>query len=270
MNNFSFKNLYEVKVNKIKPIDENSDLTFILLPAIGVPIKKYERLIIGLRDKGYSVIYADYPCCGENRPQISKDYDYDYLDLLNDFIPNLIKNSDTQNLVLLGHSLGGHLASLYALKNNIPIAVVASGNIHYKNWNLMGRAKILSAVILFKSLIKTYGFFPGYKVGFGDREAKSLMNDWCHTVLTGNYNFSGIKLNKGNARALFINIKNDNFSPLKSTKKLAEMFSECIVKQIELPSTLKGNRHSMWLKSPDQIIEVIHNITSKYLKAEST
>lgn len=263
MNSFSFKDLYEVKVNKISPVDKSNNLTFILLPAIGVPIKKYERLIIGLKNNGYSVVYADYPCCGDNFPQISKSHDYDYSDLLKYFIPNLIKSCDTQNLVLLGHSLGGHLASLYALENNIPIVIVASGNIHYKNWNFVGRAKILSAVILFKSLTKAYGFFPGYKVGFGHREAKSLMNNWCHTVLTGNYDFSGIEIKRSNAKSLFINIKNDNFSPLESTKKLAEMFSSTVFQQIELPSHLKGNRHSIWLKSPDQIIKIIDNTMKK-------
>lgn len=265
MNHFSFKNSYRVKVNNVSPLNEDNNLTFILLPAIGVPIRKYERLIIGLKNKGYSVVYADYPCCGENLPQISKAHDYNYLDLINDFIPHLIKSSRTKNLVLLGHSLGGHLATLYSLENNIPIAVVASGNIHYKNWDLLGRAKILSAVMLFKALIKAYGFFPGYKVGFGDKEAKSLMGDWCHTVLTGNYDFLGKKFKKNNVKGLFINIKNDNFSPLKSTQKLADMCGEFILKQIELPANLKGNKHSVWLKNPDEIIEAIDNATKKFL-----
>lgn len=257
MNSFSFKDVYTVKVNKISPSSQDNQLTFILLPAIGVPIKKYERLIISLKNNGYSLIYADYPCCGENVPQISKDHDYDYADLLKYFIPNLIKSCDTQNFVLLGHSLGGHLASLYALKNNTPIVVIASGNIHYKNWDMKGRAKILSAVLLFKALTKAYGFFPGYKVGFGYREAKSLMNNWCHTVITGNYSFSGIDVKKKEVKSLFINIKDDQFSPLNSTQKLAEMFSNNVLLQIELPSHLKGNRHSIWLKSPDQIIKLI-------------
>ena len=257
MHSFSFKDAYTVKVNKISPSSKDKHLTFILLPAIGVPIKKYEKLIMGLKNNGYSVIYADYPCCGENIPQISKEHDYDYAALLQYFIPNLIESCDTQDFVLLGHSLGGHLASLYALKNNTPIVVIASGNIHYKNWNLTGRAKILSAVLLFKALTKAYGFFPGYKIGFGYREAKSLMNNWCHTVLTGNYSFSGIELRKNAIKGLFINIKDDQFSPLKSTKKLADMFHHHVLEQIELPPHLKGNRHSIWLKNPDQIIKLI-------------
>ena len=138
MDNFYFKDLYTIKVNKISPVDQDHNLTFILLPAIGIPIKKYENFIIGLRNIGYSVVYADYPCCGENFPHITKHHDYDYADLLQYFIPNLIKHCDTQNFILLGHSLGGHLASLYALENGTPIVVVASGNIHYKHWDVKG------------------------------------------------------------------------------------------------------------------------------------
>lgn len=72
MNRFSFKNRYSIQVNERKPIGKAKDLTFILLPAIGVPVQKYEKLIMGLGDIGYSVMYADYPCCGENTPHISK------------------------------------------------------------------------------------------------------------------------------------------------------------------------------------------------------
>lgn len=187
----------------------------------------------------------------------AKKQDYNYADLLKYFIPQLIQRCNTQNIVLLGHSLGGHLASLYALENGTPIVVVASGNIHYKNWDFKGRAKILGAALLFKTMVRAYGFFPGYKVGFGDREAKGLMNNWCHTVFTGNYGFVDVTHRHHQVNNLFIHIKDDPFSPLKSTKNLAEMFNEPILRQIELSPTLTGNKHSIWLKDPYKIIQTI-------------
>ena len=56
---------------------------------------------------------------------------------------------------------------------------------------------------------------------------------------------------------MFINIKDDRFSPLQSTQHLADMFHHHVLEQVELPSHLKGNRHSIWLKNPDQIITLI-------------
>ena len=53
-------------------------------------------------------------------------------------------------------------------------------------------------------------------------------------------------------------IKDDQFPPLKSTKKLANIFHHYVLAQIELPSHLKDNRHSIWLKNPDQIIKLIN------------
>ena len=265
MQNFIFKEAYSVKVNQVFPEVKNYHTTFVVLPAIGVPIRKYETLVAGLRAKGYAVIYADYPCCGENLPEMARGHDYNYADLINEFIPNLLKNAQSQNQVLLGHSLGGHLATLYTLEKNLPIVTVASGNIYYKNWDTLGRVKLLTAVGVFKSLSKIYGFFPGYKVGFGDKEAKSLMNDWCYTALTGKYTLRKPELKQEKGKGVFINIENDDFAPLKSMQHLAEMCGQYSLKQIKLAPDLKGNPHSVWLKNPQSIVDLIDREIEKYL-----
>lgn len=254
---FNFKGKYEVKV-KILNAEGKKDLTFILLPAIGVPIKKYQNLISGLMDEGYTVIAADYPCCGENSPHIDRNIDYGYKDLINDYIPKLLEFSKTTKTVLLGHSLGAHIATLYATQNDIPVIGVATGNIHYKNWAGLGKLNILRAVVLFKVLINIYGYLPGYKVGFGVKEAKTLMSDWCYTALTGNYDFFNKNIQKSSNKVLYINIKGDDFAPYQSTLKLAEMFHEYKLEVLELSTELKGNKHSIWLKEPKDVLDIIN------------
>lgn len=262
MNNyFLFKNKFRVRVEEYKStlLESHQDITLILLPAIGVPIKKYQKFINCLNQAGYNVIAADYPCCGMNQPHINRNRDYGYKDLIDEFIPQLIGFSDSQNTVLLGHSLGGHIATLYATKNKISIIGVATGNIHYKNWQGFGRFNLIRAVLVFKLFICFYGYLSGYKLGFGLKEAKTLMNNWCHTALTGNYNYFAPWHKKAKGHGIFINIKGDNFSPYQSTKKLAEMFSCYTLECIEISPELKGNKHSNWLKQPDTIVGEITN-----------
>lgn len=255
---FLFNNKFPVTVKKFEAGKSTSEnITFILLPAIGVPIKKYQNFIAELNSYGFNVVTADYPCCGENQPHIEKGKDYGYADLVKDFVPHLISSADTKNIILLGHSLGGHLATLYAIDKTIPVIGIATGNIHYKNWDGLGKLTILKAVGLFKILTNLYGYLPGYKIGFGVKEAKTLIKDWCHTALTGNYSYYLNNDSLSEAKAYFINIKGDDFAPLQSTKKLAEMFNKYKLESIDLGENFKGNKHSSWLKDPKQIVKGI-------------
>ncbi len=216
ISSFLFKNMFSVKVHHYVPAQGNRQRSIIILPAIGVDIKKYARLIDYLSRTGFTVIAADYPGCGENLPKVGRGLDYNYADLIELFIPELIRQvstADQQNSILLGHSLGGHLASLYALSHPVSVITIASGNIGYKNWDTKGKINILRAVVLFRTLIAIYGYLPGKKIGFGKREAASLMKDWCTTVLTGNYQHITPDDRPSRNNNLLINIHRDDWAP---------------------------------------------------------
>lgn len=260
MTNFYFLNQYDVKVHFF-PAANAADMgiNLILLPAIGVPIAKYQRFIQQLNSVGLNVITADYPCCGENLPHVDKTVDYNYSQLIHDFIGKLVELSGSKTTVLLGHSLGAHLATLYATQHQIAVIGIATGNIYYKNWHGVGRAKILAVALLFRILSRTYGYFPGYKVGFGYKETKGVMDNWCHTALTGNYDFFAKNLSKAQVNSYFIQIQGDEFAPMASTIGLANYFEQKIVEQIQLAPNFKGNKHSIWLKEPSLVVEkVLH------------
>ena len=266
---FLFKNTFSIKVHAYVPMQDNVQPTIILLPAIGVDIKKYASLIVHLTDSGFSVIAADYPGCGENSPKVGRGLDYNYADLIEFFIPELIKQAnlaDQQTPILLGHSIGGHLASLYALNHQATVIAVASGNIGYKNWDTKGKINILRAVVLFRALIAIYGYLPGKKIGFGKREAAGLMKDWCTTVLTGNYqHIIQTSLPSKNNNVL-INIRHDDWAPLRSTQQLSRLFLQPQVIELSPPDHVKGNQHSAWIKQPEFIVnEIIERINTGQL-----
>ncbi|WP_010201696.1 alpha/beta fold hydrolase [Psychrobacter sp. PAMC 21119] len=258
--NFKFKSVHDVVVQIYDAkADKNNEMTAVLLPAIGVPIVKYERFIHQLSQIGFTVIAADYPYCGANTPHVNKSINYNYRDLIEGFIPELLKQSSTKKTILIGHSLGGHLATLFATTTTIPVIGIATGNVHYANWQGIERLKILGFAAFIKSMCKVYGYFPGYKVGFGRKETKDLMKNWCHTVLHGNYTFYADPLPKADVLGYFISIHNDSFAPLRSTESLADNFLENQIVIVKLPVETKGNPHSAWLKNPEAIVSHIKN-----------
>ncbi len=258
MPTFIFKNQYSVKVNIHKPaahIDRQTTLVF--MTATGVPLLKYAILFESLTAKGYTVIGADYPCCGENIPHVDRTVDYNYQDIMDGFIPKLLRFSEHESTYLFGHSLGGQLATIYSALTNIPMIGVATGNIHFKNWYGWERINILRVLVVFKPLTMLYGYFPGYKVGFGNKEPKGLMNDWCHLLKTGRFDFIKGDLVANKGRGFFIHIKGDRYSPYPSIKHLTKLCAESILISVTLPQHLKGNPHGVWIKDPEIITDHI-------------
>lgn len=269
---FQFKTVFNVKVQQFMPTTTQQSVVpqqspiLILLPALGVAVKKYSQFIECLNSQGYSVVAADYPGCGDNRPMVSRGKDYNYADLLDLFLPELIQVAHAvsqQQPVLLGHSLGGHLATLFAQQHPYAVIGIATGNIHYKNWDFKGQLNLLRAVVLFRPLIAALGYFPGDKIGFGKKEAAGLMKDWCKTVLTGRY--SHIQQIKGKAanKNLFIHFEGDEWAPRLSTEKLGELFQQPHVISLSLDASIKGNRHSIWIKWPETVVQQINAFMQK-------
>ena len=90
----------------------------VLLPALGVARQKYHAVIDQLLNTGYAVVSADMPGYGDSLPRPSRQYDYGYADLVKEYIPALLAQAQALNPkrapVLFGHSIGGHIATLYA------------------------------------------------------------------------------------------------------------------------------------------------------------
>ncbi|MDT4843487.1 Serine aminopeptidase, S33 [compost metagenome] len=240
----------------------------ILLPALGVAARKYEAFALGLVAAGNQVLVADWPGQGESGPRPNRTLDYGYRDLVQEFVPELLaaarQHFPQGRLVLLGHSLGGHIATLFAAANpNAGVAVVgvACGNIHYRNWR--GRHRLLTpgVSLAFNLLTAIFGYLPGRAIGFGGHEARSLMRDWGRVAWSGNFDHLGLPLvpAPGNPTpSLFIGIAGDPFAPEASTRGLAALIQGApTVRLLPSPRPASENAHSAWLRSPATVVEAI-------------
>lgn len=234
--------------------------TVIILPALGMPIAKYEPVIKELLMRGFSVIAADYPGCGRNKPTVSQDFNYGYAQLLSDYIPLLIQIVKIEHLpdpIILGHSLGGHLATLYSQRDYVPIIGIATGSLGLQYWNLRGKIKLLQAYTAVNLMLLKDHYFKGYKIGLGHIEAKKLMRDWAKFVLTGNFKHIILEERIAKNAALFIQFKNDPYAPMRSVKGLSRYFESPTIISLDLSHHIKGHQHSAWIQSPSEVIQHI-------------
>ncbi len=240
--------------------------TFIFLNALGLSMRRYIKFFDLLTQQGHTIITADYPCCGENQPNVSRQVDYNYQDLLDDFIPNLlayVPNKTNHSTYLMGHDLGGHLATFYSALHDIPMIGIATGNLHYKNWQGMKRLNMLKVMFLFQILVKIYGYLPGYKVGLGDRETKGLISNWCQMVFTGRYDFLNQAPINGKGKGLYLCLQGDTYAPYHTSEQLSKLCAEATLTPITLPSDLKGSPHNAWTQNPASIVDTIEAYLQK-------
>ncbi|MCY1277678.1 Serine aminopeptidase, S33 [compost metagenome] len=240
----------------------------IVLPALGVAARKYETLALGLVQAGFNVLTADWPGQGESRPRPSRRFDYGYRQLVEDFVPQLrsaaARHFPDSPQVLLGHSLGGQVATLYAAAqphSGVEVIGVACGNIHYRHWTGWRRLMTPSVAVIFNLLTASLGYLPGKRIGFGGHEARSLMRDWGRVAWSGHFRHTGLVQTPSRDNptcSLYIAIEGDTFAPPASTRGLAEMIQASPrVELLPSPRPPQENPHSAWLKAPQTIVEQV-------------
>lgn len=246
----------------------NASWTLVLLPALGVTARKYQGVAQRLVDAGHNVLVADWPGQGESQPRPGWRFDYGYRQLVEEFLPKLLqlaRRHFPQALpVLLGHSLGGHIATLFAAANpdsQVPVIGVACGNIHYRHWRGWARLLTPSAALLFAVVSSLLGYLPGRRLGFGGQEARSLMRDWGWVAFSGHYRHLGLALAaapRSCVVSLFIQIEGDNFAPPGSTRDLAALIQvEPHLEFLPSPRPPQENPHSAWIRAPQSVVDCI-------------
>jgi predicted alpha/beta hydrolase len=242
--------------------------TLVVLPALGVTARKYEGLAQRLVAAGYNVLVADWPGQGESQPRPNRRFDYGYRQLVEEFLPKLIvlarRHFPQAAPVLLGHSLGGHIATLYAAAHPdspVPVVGVACGNIHYRHWRGLGKLLTPSVALLFGLIVNVLGYLPGRRLGFGGHEARSLMQDWGWVAFSGHYRHLGLALApapRSRVASLYIQMEGDQFAPPASTLGLAELIqAQPHIEQLASPRPPQENPHSAWLKAPQSVVDCV-------------
>jgi predicted alpha/beta hydrolase len=234
----------------------------ILVPAMGTTASFYQPFADELANRGVCVLLPELPGTGQSRPRPSWKVDYGYRDLVEIYLPGMVREAKEAGqgapVVLIGHSLGAHAGTLAVATGSIDVdalVTIAGGNIHYRNWDGIGAARVLLAGALFSFSTRVFGYMPGQYFGFGGPQARTLIREWAKIIRTGRFSHiaddSGFS---GQAPTLSIGFEGDTFAPEKSIKSLASVLDG----EVEiLAISGKGNPHSSWARNPETTISTL-------------
>ena len=215
----------------------------VMLPAMGVPARYYKRFAPQLVDAGFDVTIADLRGTGASAPLPSRGVDYGYAELIGDLdvlLEHLAPRLEGKRVSLLGHSLGGHIATLYLAalhRRSTPppvdveaLMLVASGIPHHRHYGLVGPF-LYGYAAMTVGLSTLVGHWPGRT--FGGRQSHGIMRDWAHTVRTGSFvdigADSATDLATVDVPILAVTVDNDSFTPPSTARHLTDRLTAAAV-----------------------------------------
>jgi len=242
-------------------------------PAIGVAASYYDELAAELARRGPCVVVAELRGTGSSSIRARRGVDFGYRELLDYDLPAVIAAAralhPAARLVLLGHSIGAHISSLYA--GRAPAALsglvfVASGTSYYRAWRFPGKLGMLGAAALTRGVSAVLGFFPGRTFGFFGTTARRLMREWSSLTTRGRFRIIGGPPEPDPALAtvslpvLALTFEGDKFAPEGAARHLLGKMPLTRVDHRRLRAADIGARsvdHFRWAKHPGPVADII-------------
>ncbi|MEM7104794.1 MAG: alpha/beta fold hydrolase [Bacteroidota bacterium] len=252
----------------------DSKKVILLFPAMGVAASYYEPFAEKLVNAGFEVITADIRGHGLSSERASRKTDFGYREIVELDYPAVTAKVKSlypdQQYYIMGHSLGGQMASLYASRGDDDCAgliLIACCSVYYKGWSgLMGPGTYLFTQV-FGFLPKIIGYFPGKRIGFAGTEPRTQMQDWAYQARTGRYHPNGsdfdyeMALSELKIPVLAISLDGDSYAPPKAVKHLLGKFhSDAPIDYQHLSKEDMGVpkvTHFSWVKIPGKLINYI-------------
>lgn len=232
----------------------------LVVPAMGLQARWYRHLLADLNEAGCHVAVAElrgHEVAGGRRP--GRSYDFGYAELVAD-LARAVDALTEQGLprpYLLGHSLGGHIAAVYAARHPdtvVGLILVAAGSVHWRLWSL--RHLLLTQTIAVSA--RPLGHFPGDWVGFGAREASTQMRDWARFARNGHLAFGEPRRDHTTALAacdlplLAVSLDGDTMAPRATVDGLGAMMPTTTLTRVHLdePGNREQLHHLCWARDP--------------------
>jgi len=234
----------------------------LVLPALGVPAGAYRRLAEALSAEGLSTGVAEWRGGGASPVRASRRSDWGYLDLFQHEVLGGIAALRTRlpgcAVVVVGHSLGGHLglmARAQATAGLAGVLTIASGTPTLRFFAPRLRLQLRWVLAAHGLTGPLLGYFPGHRIGFGGRQPRRLMDEWALLARLGRFEIDGHNLLQPRTEAArrvpvhALSLPHDAYAPRAATEHLLQLagVGPEAVERFEGPGPLG---HFDWLKEP--------------------
>ena len=242
----------------------------LFLPAMGTPARVYDAFGRALAARGIATLIGDLRGTGTSSVRARRGVDFSYATLLDDVEPfreALASGLSPRTIHIGGHSLGGQIAALHIATAREPpatLTVVAAGSSWFRAFPARQSPGILLGTQTGGVLARLLGWFPGDKVGFGGRQARSLITDWAALGRTGRVHAGGLdvdqRLQGADRPVLAVPVAGDKLAPESSMAHLLSKMPRAAVTQHRVaaprfPATL--DPHFRWLRTPELVADHI-------------
>jgi predicted alpha/beta hydrolase len=209
----------------------------ICMPAMGVRASFYEPMARIIVQGGLHVVTADLRGNGESQVRPGRNLDFGYHEMVHFDWPAIVGKVKqvfpNSQKVILGHSLGGQLSTLYmsAVPGEVQgLMLVACPTLYYRGWPFPSNIRIIIVTQAFRIIARFFGYLPGKKFGLPWTEPKTYIDDWAFTTITGQYKPKNstvdyeILLPSLSTPVLALSFSDDAFAPETAVKYLCSKF----------------------------------------------
>ena len=251
----------------------------ICMPAMGIRASFYRKLAAALVDQRLNVVLADLRGTGSSSIRPSRRHDFGYHEMIDLDWPATVQTVRQRfannQLVLLGHSLGGQLSCLHQAEVQADgrsdeqvsgIILIAAPLVHFRGWPFPRNVAFLCATQLAAAVAHVVGHFPGERFHFGGRQPRTIIRDWARAVRSGCYRPASSSrdyeslLAKLKLPILCIALGADGFAPLAAVRALCDKMPRANVEDLQLDRGELGGEpldHFNWVAESAMVARVV-------------